>query len=188
MAWERPEARLIGCFSASLPARASEDRRREIRAMVEGWRESVRTNAEPVSSFAELCRRHSEDAATRYFGGESGWLTRPQWAGRWGGAAGDAIGGLPAVGEVTSIVESGCLLLFFQLRGVRERSVRPLGEVAGILRAERIRRWEDAVSRAVAADLASSIQVRTNQLALEGVEAPVPENPAAAPPPQMIEY
>ena len=89
---------------------------------------------------------------------------------------------------MTSIVESGGLLLFFQLRGVRERSVRPLGEVAGILRAERIRRWEDAVSRAVAADLASSIQVRTNQLALEGVEAPVPENPAAAPPPQMIEY
>lgn len=185
--WERPETKLVGCFSRLLPAKASEEKREEVRAMVEGWRESVVTHQDPRARFAELCRLHSEDAVTRYFAGESGWLIRSQRRERWGDAAGDAVDALGGLGEVTPVIEVAGRLCVFQLRGVRERTVRPLGEVAGRLRAERVQRWEEMVDRAVAGELALRVVVKTNQAVLGRVEPPVEVNPAGAPPPKMME-
>lgn len=186
--WEKPETQLVGSFSRSLPGKALEGKKEELRGMVDGWRESVLAHPDPRARFAELCRLYSEDAGTRYFGGESGWLTRSQRDERWGEAAGKAVDALRGLGEVTPVIEVGGRLCFFQLRGVRERTVRPLGEVAGVLRTERLRRWDGKVEQAVAADLASSVPVKTNLVVLGRVEPPAEVHPAGAPPPKMMEH
>ena len=94
--------------------------------------ESVLTEARRLDaserSFGVLAQRHSEDQATRYGGGDAGWVSREEH-GRWIPAVTDAAFALVKPGDLSPIVETanGCYLV--KLIERKAAGHRPLAEV-----------------------------------------------------------
>ncbi len=182
--WTQPARYLVGWLPWSVPEKGSEEKREENLTRLANWREAVAQHNQPRQKFAELCRLHSEDPTTRYFGGELGWKSEDQLRRELGDSAVDALVKLKETGEVTEVIEFPGRAAFFQLRGYAASQVRPFAEVQPALRDRRIREVESRIDTAVQNDLESRVLIQTDPAKLEKLKAPEfvsPESQAPAP-------
>lgn len=182
--WTQPARYLVGWLPWSVPEKGSDEKREENLARLANWREAVAQHNQPRQKFAELCRLHSEDPTTRYFGGELGWKSEAQLRSELGDSAVDALLRLKETGEVTEVIEFTGRAAFFQLRGYAASQVRPFAEVQPALRDRRIRDAESRIETAVRKDLESRVLLQTDPSKLEKLKAPEfvsPESQAPAP-------
>lgn len=180
--WTRPAGYLIGWLTWESSEKAQPEKIVEAETKVKSWRDMVDQHADPKSKFAELCRMHSSDSISRYFGGELGWKNEDELRSEFGQAA-DNILDLKNVGEVTPVTRIGNLLMFFQLRGYRESSLRPFAEVIPVIRDERIRESELKIETAMRSDLTQMAPIKKNPSVLSKIESPKPPKPIESPGP-----
>lgn len=182
--WEKASAWNLAWLVASVSPKAQPDRRAVVRDRMEEYRRQVLASADPKATFAVLCSQHSDDAPTRYLGGEMGWLTRTQLAGRLSPECLDQLSMLSASNRISTVIESSNrMILLFQL-GFRPVQMRPLDEVAAQIRGE-IERGRDASrKRALELELNRLVPVKTNLTTLAGLTPPpISTNRPAAPSP-----
>lgn len=166
---------LIGC-----PARATEEKKTEALRKAELVRVEARTLGDSERTFGVLAQRHSEDQATRYLGGDAGWLVRGE-QGRWDTAVVDAAFALKRVGEISSVIRSSNGLCLVKLIEKQSAGFRPLEEVAEAIRyqvaLEKRHRQQEAFHEAMTAGL----KIEINRALLETIPVPTAA-PHATPP------
>ena len=133
-----------------------------------------------LSGFTALAQHHSEDQATRYRGGDAGWVSRNENS-RWPSTVIEAAFALEAQGELAPVIttSNGCYLV--KLLERKEAGRRPLVEVAEAIRYELALKArqssQDEFYNAVKADLTIEI----NQALLNSLPAPS-SRPMSTPP------
>jgi parvulin-like peptidyl-prolyl isomerase len=126
--------------------------------------EAVRLDA---AGFAELARRHSEDQATRYQGGDAGWLTAG--AGHWEAEVMGAIAALGTPGEVGPVVVTpkGCYVA--RLIESQAAEVLPFERVREGIQAQLVRRKLKERRATFYDEIRAGLEVEINQANLERV-------------------
>lgn len=126
----RPAAVRAAAILLAVPRSASAAKRMEIKAKAENIAQ-LAFHADDAG-FADLARQHSEDQATRFRGGELGWLTRDS-VGR-DTKLFDALTALPAPGGLSNVVETSIGFQVGRLLQKRGPGPRPFAEVREQLR------------------------------------------------------
>jgi parvulin-like peptidyl-prolyl isomerase len=143
--------------------------------------EASSSNATELT-FSALAQRHSEDQATRYQGGDAGWLSRNE-SSRWPSAVIDAAFALKKEGGLAPVIitSNGCYLV--KLLERKEAGHKPLAEVAEAIRYELAvkarHRAQDEFYNTAKADLAIEI----NHALLNSL--PAPSSPPISTPPVL---
>jgi len=183
-AFTRPEMARLAMLYRRVNRRDAEAAQAALRADLESGRalfladSSAATQAGQLTGFGTVAARFSEDAVSRYRGGDLGWQDRGSSGGRLPDAVADA-GFALDVGAVSEVIADGDGLYVIMKSDARPARVTPYEEVAPTLRRRLIRLRQDAVERAFVSNLMASAKIEINQekvarLALPPVETPVP--------------
>lgn len=159
------------------PAAGSQERREAAEAKAEELRREVEARVAPAEShFGPLAVRHSDDQASRYRGGDVGWLEKGQEDSRFEPAVLDAMFALEQPGQIAPVIATEAGFYVVKLLEKKPERARPLAKVAEdirgrLLRERRAERERELRDRAVAG---VEVRVNENQIAALGFAADEP--------------
>jgi peptidyl-prolyl cis-trans isomerase D len=176
----RPERVRAALIWIPVPARASESRRASLRARAdEALSEFVRRSPGLATvDFGALAVRYSADQATRYRGGDVGWLARRQES-RWPAEVVDAVFDLAEIGDVTPVIETTEGLAIARLMDRRPSETQPLAEVAERIRARLLTDARRLEYEAFLSDVRNEVTIERNDALLAASSAPAATRPAS---------
>lgn len=122
-----PEMRRGAALFLSVPHTASPDKKAELLSRIEELRAQALTNH--ASRFGALAINHSEDQATRYQGGDMGWLQASAANERWEQPVIRALFALKTSGDISPAVATTRGYYLVKLVETKAASMRPLAEV-----------------------------------------------------------
>lgn len=179
--YTQPAKDRLAILFLEAPAKASATRRDEARARLEDARRRIL--AQPAAGgrgpaargFGTLAIDYSDDQASRYRGGDIGWLEPDNFAYRWPRVVLEAGYALPD-GGVSEVLETEAGPYLVMKTDARPSQVTPLAKVEPTIRhavlIEKRKALEDAYRR----EIAQRIGSRIDEAALAAV--PIPEAPA----------
>lgn len=126
----KPAAIRAATLLVAVPRTASESSKKQLAQKAEKLAEEARKL--DGAGFADLVRRHSDDQATRYRGGEAGWMTKDVDA-RESGLF-EALNSVAQPGPVDQVISVPAGYLVARLLEKRDAGVRPLAEVKDAVR------------------------------------------------------
>jgi peptidyl-prolyl cis-trans isomerase D len=173
-----PEKVRFAVIQMGFPAKATEEKKAEALRKAESVLAEARALGGLNGGFGALAQRYSEDQATRYLGGDAGWLARGE-QGRWDNAVVDAAFALKSAGEISSVIQTSNGLYLVKLIEKKVAGYRPLEEVAEAIRyqlaLEKRHRQQEEFHEAMTAGL----KIEINRALLETISVP-PSPPHAA--------
>ena len=122
------------------------------------------------AGFDRLVRENSEDTATRFRRGDTGWVSERD-PGGWDPALISALFALNATGDCTPPVKTGQGIAIARLSAVREAGRRPLSEVAEAIRYRLRLEARERVAADFQARMRIGLEIRTNRQALDRIVA-----------------
>jgi len=179
--YQRPERVRVALIQIKGSAKATEEKRDELRARAETVFALAQTSG---ANFAELARLHSEDRATRYSGGDEGWMERGQTPPSWPKELADAAFALETPGVIAPLVEAGGSFYVLKLMERQGAGVRPLADVRDRILYKLKEQQRVANEERFYAEQKAGVNVEINQSALQAVPLPAPavaKGPGAPP-------
>lgn len=172
-----------------LGRRDDDTRQAELQAELEAAR--ARYLADPdgvtqngrISGFGTVAATASEDAVSRYRGGDLGWLETGRQDYRWPDAVIAAGFALPP-GQPSEVLAAGDGLYIVMKTGEREARITPFDEAVVSLRRRLLRERQDAVEKSFKQKLLAGADVRIDRAQAARLELPesVPQEPPALTP------
>jgi len=160
---------------------AEAERREQLLARAQALLAEAR--AATPADFARLVEANSEDQATRYRGGDLGWVSREPKAGAFDPAVMEALLALQKPGDFAGPVATKKGVYLVKLIDTRAAGTRPLTEVreaiAFLLRKQKLEQRE----RDLLASMRAGLDIRINRPALETIHLPsaTDQTPPASP-------
>lgn len=141
-----------------------------------------KAKAMSMEDYAQLARDHSEDASTRYQGGQTGWMPLAGST-RLDPSLHEAIAKLKEVGETAPLISVSNGFYIVRLVGLKPSAIRPLKDVADGLRYQIIRKKTEDLQQSKLAALVKGVEVRINESAVQSVQLPAvePSHPPLGP-------
>jgi parvulin-like peptidyl-prolyl isomerase len=173
-----PEQAKAALIFLPLPSKATPEKRAEAAQHAAELRRSAETECASIANFGALAQAQSAHQASRYRGGELGWLTREQAAQAFGPEVAEAMFALQQPGELSPVVTVAEGFYLLKLVGRQAASVRPLAEVKDALAHQLQRERTAQREAALFARLKSGVPIQINEAALERVKVPTPQGPA----------
>lgn len=167
--YQRPERIRVALIQVKGSVKATEEKRAELRARAE---KVLALAQAPDANFAELARLHSEDHATRYSGGDGGWMERGQTPPSWPKELADAAFILQTTGVVAPLVEAGGSFYVLKLLERQAAGVRPLVEVRDRIVHTLKEQQRVANEERFYAEQRAGLNIEINQAALQAVPLP----------------
>ncbi len=165
--FEVPAAVRYSSLVISVPAKASPEARAALEQKALGLVADAK--ADP-GSFAALVARASEDRATRYRGGDAGWVSLDgKGVDR---ALADELKKLSKPGDIGGPVRTEQGMQIIQLTGLRPASVRPFAEVRDRIRHELIRKNAVEAERRSAMAIRDGLKIEVFQERVDSVSPP----------------
>lgn len=169
--FQRPERLRLALIQIKGPVKATDEKRAELRARAEKVLALARAEG---ANFTELARLHSEDRATRYSGGDGGWMERGQTPPTWPKELAEAAFALETPEVVAPLVEAGGSFYVLKLLECQAAGVRPLAEVRDRI-AHQLKQQKTADSeQRFYADQRAGVKVEVNTAAVQAVPLPAP--------------
>lgn len=125
-----PEARRGAVIFVKVPRTASEAQRSALRARIESIRSAALAQAGVDRFFGALAQEHSDDQASRYAGGDTGWMKLQESSARWEAPILPALFALGQPGELSPILTTGHGHYVVKLVEVKPARLKPFAEVA----------------------------------------------------------
>lgn len=166
-----------------IPATATAEKRAEALANAGKILEEAQA-AQDELAFARVVQKHSEDQATRYRGGDLGWIS--QEAKLWGidSAIVEALFALKTPGDFAPLIVTPRGVYVLKLAQKQPPSIRPFRELKEEIRYLVTRERQEQRERELHASLREGLAIRINQPLLESLPVPnatANENPPAVP-------
>lgn len=169
----RPERRRVALMFLSLPDGTSPARRRAVHDRAEALLAEARGTADaPPVDFAELARRHSDHRASRYVGGDVGWVSRGQRSHRFAPSVVEAMFALDTPGALSPVVRGPDGLYVLKLTALEAEQPRPLEELRPRIRHTLLDAKRAQLVEAFHAELASRTRVEIDPDALDALRVP----------------
>jgi len=176
-----PGAVRAGVITLQISTKADPDRRAALKAKATQILERV--GRADAAEFRKLVQAYSDDQATRYTGGDTGWLTKNS-TGPWDAAIAEAAFKLQTQGEVAPLVETARGFHIVRLIERRAEGVRPLAEVHEAVRYELLQAKRQERQREFFDELKRGLKIEINRTALDSIhtrgsdsDTPPPELP-----------
>lgn len=157
----------------SVPGTATVERKAEFRARAEALLVEAKSVADETA-FAKLVAQHSEDQATRYRGGDLGWLTHG--ASSVEAALAEALFALKAPGDFASLVQTSRGVYIAKLTEKRTAARKPLAEVRETIRYQLLREKTAQAERGFHAAMKAGIDITVNRELVESISLPAPKD------------
>jgi len=156
--FEIPERVHVAVLHIALPADAPEAKRREALAKANKIRQEAAALPAATTHFGALSAKYSDDQATRYSGGDAGWLSRESGGKRWGPQVINVAFMLKNKGELSPVISSDEGLYILKLIERRESSQMPFERVAAGLR----RKLQEDRSKQVIAEYVAGLEKKVS--------------------------
>lgn len=177
-----PAAVRAGVIRVQVSRHAGEDQRASLQERADAIRrEAAETDGD---GFARLARRHSDDQATRYIGGDTGWLGEGEATPRWDPAVVRAVRELEEPGAVAPLVETDAGYHVVRLIARRPSGTRPLEEVSENIRHRLLHAAREERERELARSLRHGLSIEINHALLKALPAPA-QTPFDSGPPEL---
>jgi peptidylprolyl isomerase len=122
--------------------------------------------------FGALAVSHSDDQASRYRGGDVGWLPEGQVDGRFDDAVSRAAFALAEPGDLSQPVATSRGVYLIRLLDRREAAIRPLQEVADEIRQRVLAAKREQVSRRIYDSATANVRVHVDEESFAAVDLP----------------
>ena len=154
---------------------ATAEARAEVGRKAEAVLAEAKTIAVGDGTFGLLAQNHSEDQASRYRGGDIGWLTEGTTNADWNPAVLAAISKLSQPGELAPVIETPTAFYLIKLVERKPASLRPLEQVKDGIAYLVAREKEQQQEQALYDILKQGLKIRTNHALLESIRPPANE-------------
>jgi foldase protein PrsA len=132
--------------------------------------------------FSRLAREHSEDQATRYAGGDTGWLIKSEANSRWETPVMEAAFSITRPGEVAPLVTTATGFYLVRLTGKKTATIRPLAEVSDAIQYQLTRRKQEQAELDFIGAMKAGLKIEVDYSILKSVAAPVAQGVDNPPP------
>jgi len=155
------------------PAHATDEKQKQFRLHAESVLDEAKA-ATGAQEFADVVRRHSTDQASRYRGGDIGWLSR----GRSGSDTNifAAVSILKKPGDFAPLIFTPRGVFIATLQERQEAGFKPLADVTESIRYQLARQKAQQAQIDFYASLKDSLEIQINQSLLESITLPVENN------------
>ena len=183
--YTEPERLRVALILIAVPPGASAHQVAEL----ERRAESIRAQASGAGDddFAALARRHSDDHASRYSGGNVGWIRRTGRPLKWGAEVVDAWFALRHPGEVGPVVRGDQGFFIVRMSERTEARLRPLGALRTGIEHRLRKARRDELREAFYARMLAALRLEVNDELLEALEGPTQSDSAVRRPPPIPE-
>lgn len=161
-----PERRRAAVIRVDVSPRAAPAVRARAHARAEEIAAAARTGE---AAFKDAAARYSDDTATRYVGGDLGWVEQDARS-PLDPAAREALFALPAPGATSGVVAGGDALYVVRLADRRPAALRPLEDVQGAIRHRLVAERRQALADEYHAKVRSGLAVSVDPAAARAVE------------------
>jgi peptidyl-prolyl cis-trans isomerase D len=149
------------------------EKQAELRRRAETVLGEARATADEAA-FARIVARHSEDQATRYRGGDLGWLV--QGSASADPAVVEALFALQQPGQFAPLVQGARGFYVAKLLEKREAGRKPLAEVKEAIRYQLSRQKAEQAERDFFAAMKQGLDIHINHALLESISLPAEKN------------
>lgn len=164
-----PERARVAAILIPVPARASAAARQSRFDKAEAALAAVREQASDPNaprSFGAIAVRYSEDQASRYVGGDLGWIDRDTRRGQWGPELARAALALEEPGDLSPLLETPAGFAIVKLLERRAETIRPFDDVAGELRERMLAAKRSRAHEAFLAEMRATVGVELDEAVL----------------------
>ena len=174
-----PESVHVAIIYFRVNLRATPEKRTQLREHAE----SVLAQAQrsDTAGFRELVRRNSDDQATRYFGGDIGWLTQGDHSGGWGSPLEKAAFAISDPGDFAPLVESPQGFYVVKLLEKKPAGVRPFDQVEDTIKYQMAQEKQHQRQIEFIEKMKSGIKIETHPSLLENISVPANVSEQAPP-------
>jgi parvulin-like peptidyl-prolyl isomerase len=124
--YSRPAQLQLALLHLAVTRHTDEAKRKEIRAKMENARALSRELPPEVTGFGALAMEYSEEATSRFKGGDVGWMQGGASGYRWPDEVIKAAFSLKAVGDISEVIEASDGFYLLRKIDFREPAVQPL--------------------------------------------------------------
>jgi hypothetical protein len=165
-----PEAAHAAVLYFAWTSTTPEERRQDITRRAEAVRAEALTQSE--RTFGALAVR-SDDQATRYIGGDIGWVPLGQKDSRWEPAVLDTIFALAKAGELAPpLTTSSGTYLIKLIEEKKQTQTRPLDEVRADILHQLVNQKRQQLTEQLYAEAQQRLHVEVNEARLRAIEVP----------------
>ncbi len=184
----RPGKVRAAIILVATPARARPEKLTQLAQRATEAREAALRLPAATRSFGSVAVKYSDDQATRYRGGDTGWIEVGAPRTRWDPAVLQALLLLREPGEISPVLTTDSGHYLVRLIERDEAALRPLQEVSAQIRHQLLAAKKTSVERRFHEELRETVAVSVNRELLRSVKAPETEEPAGGGrPPAMPE-
>jgi len=180
----RPAAVNAAMIRLEAPRKATAEKKAEALQAARALRERAAAEASAAANFGRLAMDNSADQATRYRGGELGWMATEQAKLRLPEAAVTELFRLSKPGEVSEPIVTDQGIYLLKLIGARAEQPRPFDEVRPLIEHELGRQRQAERDGRLRELLRAGLVIQVNE-DLVGRVVPATAKPAAETPPRM---
>jgi peptidyl-prolyl cis-trans isomerase D len=146
----------------------------EKRAELADWAAQLLAQSREANEagFVQLIQQYSEDQATRYAGGDTGWLRRAPADTGWDPAVCEALFALGQAGQFSPVITTAQGFYLVRLTEKKPAQTKPLAEVKEEIRHRLAREREQQRQHDFAQAMRRGLQITINQPLLESLPAP----------------
>jgi hypothetical protein len=171
----------LAVIKVDCPPTSSEAKRVACRARIE---KALRLARDPEAGFAAAAAECSDDQASRYRGGDIGWVDPAMGHARIPSDVIAAGAAMPSDGAISGVIEAGDGFFLVKRIAAREPATAPLETVAPRLRAQLLRDKRSAAQRRFEQQVETTVGVTTYPERLSGLDVGTGDEPPPPPPPR----
>ena len=164
------------------PAGISFEKRAELAARMQTILQEA-SSASNSAAFARVVENYSEDQATRYRGGDLGWISPEAGSPKLDSSVERALSALKEPNEFAPVISTEAGFYIVKLIERQPATVRPLTQLREEIRFRLFREKQEQLRRDLVANLRAGLVIRTN---LELVASIPPPTPHSAPSPLAV--
>jgi len=177
----QPERIRAALIELKVPRHAPAEKRAEVQRKLERIRTEATASSPPDRTFGLLAQANSEDQASRYRGGDVGWIVTSNTNSPWHLSVMSGLRQLKQPGEISPVIETPTGFYLVKLIERQAATMRPLKEVQEGIEYLVIREKERGQQDAAYAALRHGLAIRTNRALIDAVQVPAPNISPALP-------
>lgn len=179
--YTRPARSRIAILYFETHPTMSPEKRESIRARLAEAREKAQSLSQDERGFGALAIRYSEDQASRYKGGDIGWLAQGR-AYRWPDPVVSAGFSLETIGDVSDVIETDNGLYLVKLLDRRDAVATPLEKAKTRIRHKMLLEKRKQTEAAFIAEQRAATEITIYPDVLASIPMPETGKPGLAPP------
>jgi hypothetical protein len=151
---------------------APTEKRAEVQKKMDRLRAEAKACSPPDGTFGLLAQANSEDQASRYRGGDVGWIVGGKTNSPWHPSVLSGVSQLKQPGEISPVIETPTAFYLVKLIERQSATMRPLKEVQEGIKYLIIREKERGQQEAAYVALRQGLTIRTNHALIDAIQAP----------------